>query len=146
MGVGKLPLQSVCRGNEALPGCSEAPGAELRGYTPAVHGLVLAGAMNTWADAISVLLRNEMYGTPELRELEEELIKWGTCDVARDSYRRLMSYDAASGETWHNRAATIVRAADSDLVCAQTQRSLEDAALERYREAYDMLVRNGVAR
>ena len=146
LGARKLPLRSVCRGNEILPGCSESPpGGELR-YTPVVNGLVFAGAMNNWASAIGVLLRNEMYGSPELRELEAQIIKWGNCDVARDGYRRLIAYDAASGETWVKRAATIVRAADSELVCSQTRPLHRDAALELYREAYDVLARNGVAR
>ena len=141
LGVRELPLRSVCRGNEVLPGCGES----LR-YTPAVNGLVFAGAMNNWAGAISVLLRNGMYGSPELRDLEQQLIKWGNCDVARGSYRRLMTYDAASGEAWLERAATIVHAADSEFVCSQTRPALKDAALELYREAYDLLERNGVAR
>ena len=145
MGLGKLPLRSVCRGNEMVLGCSESSGAN-GWHTTSVHGLVFAGAMNNWADAIRVLVRNEMYGSPELRELEEQLIKWGNCDVARDSYRRLMAYDAASGETWLKRAATIVRAADSELVCSQARPAREDAALELYREAHDVLERNGAAR
>ena len=67
--------------------------------------------------------------------------------MARESYRRLMFYDEANAETWLNRAATIVRAADSELVCSQNQRpALKRAALERYREAYELLERNAVAR
>jgi hypothetical protein len=58
-----------------------------------------------------------------------------------------MHYDEASAETWLNRAATIVRAADSELVCSQKQRPVvERAALELYQEAYELLERNAVAR
>jgi hypothetical protein len=103
--------------------------------------------MNDWGDAINVFLQNQLYDSQELRELEQKLIALGGCDVARESYRRLMFYDEANAETWLNRAATIVRAADSELVCSQNQRpALEGAALERYWEAYELLERNAVAR
>jgi hypothetical protein len=146
----ELPLRLVCRGNLNAAGChdgsNERPARDAAFTVGSVRGLVVAGAMNDWADAINVLLQNRLYG-PELRELEQKLINWGSCDVARESYRRLRSYDEASAETWLNRAATIVRAADSELVCSQNQRpALERAALERYREAYELLERNAVAR
>jgi hypothetical protein len=103
--------------------------------------------MNNWGGAINVFLQNQLYDSQELRELEEKLIALGGCDVARESYRRLMYYDEASAETWLNRAATIVRAADSELVCSQNQRpAVERAALELYREAYELLERTAVAR
>jgi hypothetical protein len=102
--------------------------------------------MNNWGDAIDVLLHDKLYDNPELRELEEKLIQYGSCDATRESFRRLMFYDEATEKPWLDRAATIVRAADTELVCAQTQRGLEDAALEHYRQAYELLERNGVAR
>jgi tetratricopeptide (TPR) repeat protein len=140
----ELPLSVVCRGHLNAAGCGEGSNEFAVG---SVRSLVNAGAMNDWGDAINVFLQNKLYDSQELRELEQKLIALGGCDVARESYRRLMFYDEASAETWLNRAATIVRAADSELVCSQDQRpALERAALERYREAYELLERNVVAR
>jgi hypothetical protein len=153
----ELPLSVVCRGNSNAVGCrdksNDVVDAALAGrlfnepYVGSVRDLVTAGAMNNWGGAINVFLQNQLYDSQELRELEEKLIALGGCDVAHESYRRLMFYDEASAETWLNRAATIVRAADSELVCSQNQRpAVERAALERYREAYELLERNAVAR
>jgi hypothetical protein len=152
----ELPLSVVCRGNWNAAGCQEenndfaarsvgSLGNEFS--VGSVRDLVKAGAMNNCGDAINVFLQNQLYDSEELRELEQKLIALGGCDVARESYRRLMFYDEANAETWLNRAATIVRAADSELVCSQNQRpALERDALERYREAYELLERNAVAR
>lgn len=153
----ELPLSVVCRGNSNAVGCrdksNDVVAAALAGrlvnepYVGSVRDLVNAGAMNNWGGAINVFLQNQLYDSQELRELEERLIALGGCDVARESYRRLMFYDEANAETWLNRAATIVRAADSELVCSQHRRpALERAALELYREAYELLERNAVAR
>ena len=152
----ELPLSVVCRGHSNAAGCREGSNEFAAGSVRSlvnefsvgsVRSLVNAGAMNDWGDAINVLLRNRFYDSQELRELEQKLIALGSCDVARESYRRLMFYDEANAETWLNRAATIVRAADSELVCSQNQRpALKRAALERYREAYELLERNAVAR
>jgi len=152
----ELPLSVVCRGNSNAAGCREETNesaARSAGswvnefHVGSVRSLVNAGAMNNWGGAINVFLQNQLYDSPELRELEQKLIALGGCEVARESYRRLRFYDEANAETWLNRAATIVRAADSELVCSQNQRpALERAALKRYREAYDLLERNAVAR
>ena len=145
----ELPLSVVCRGNLNAAGCHKVSNefGSNDFAVGSVRSLVNAGAMNDWGDAINVFLQNRLYDSQELRELEQELIALGSCDVARESYRRLMFYGEASAETWLNRAATIVRAADSELVCSQNQRpALERAALERYQEAYELLERNAVAR
>jgi hypothetical protein len=153
----ELPLSEVCRRHWNAAGCREASnefaagsvGRLVNEFGPvgSVRSLVNAGAMNDWGAAIDVFLQNRLYDSQELRDLEQKLIALGSCDVARESYRRLMFYDEASAETWLNRAATIVRAADSELVCSQNQRpALERAALKRYREAYELLERNAVAR
>jgi tetratricopeptide (TPR) repeat protein len=148
----ELPLSVVCRGHWNAAGCHKVSNefsdeGSNEFAVGSVRSLVNAAAMNDWGDAIDVFLQNRLYDSQELRELEQKLIALGGCDVARESYRRLMFYDESNAETWLNRAATIVRAADSDLVCAQNQRpALERAALERYREAYELLERNAVAR
>jgi hypothetical protein len=103
--------------------------------------------MNAWGDAANVLINHRLYDSPELRELEQKLIDFGSCEVARESDRRLEFYDTANAASWLDRATTIVRAADSELVCAQaSERRLEKVALQRYREAYELLERNDVAR
>jgi len=145
----ELPLSVVCRGHWNAAGCHEVSdevGSD-EFAVGSVRGLVNAGAMTNWGDAINVFLQNRLYDSQELRELEQKLIALGNCDVARESYRRLMYYDEASAETWLNRAATIVRAADSELVCSQNQPpAAKRAALELYQEAYELLERNAVAR
>jgi len=153
----ELPLSVVCRGQWNAAGCREGSNEFAAGSVRSqvnagtmnagsVRSLVNAGAMNNWGDAINVFLQNQLYDSQELRELEQKLIALGGCDVARESYRRLMFYDEATAETWLNRAAMIVRAADSELVCSQNQPALKRAALERYRQAYELLERNAVAR
>ena len=152
----ELPLSVVCRGHWNAAGCREGSNGFAAGSVRSlandftagsVRSLVNTGAMNDWGDAINVFLQNRLYDSQELRELEQKLIALGSCEVARESYRRLMFYDEANAETWLNRAATIVRAADSELVCSRTQRlALERGALERYREAYELLERNAVGR
>jgi hypothetical protein len=149
----ELPLSEVCRGHWHAAGCHEESNEFSVGSVSnelsvgSVRSLVNVGAMNNWGDAINVLLQNRLYDSQELRELEQKLIALGGCDVARESYRRLMFYDEANAETWLDRAATIVRAADSELVCSQHQPpALERAALELYGEAYELLDRNGGAR
>ena len=144
MGSGELPMGLLCRGHDAMPPCDKDAPRWLSGEW--LPKLVVAQAMNDWADAIRVLQENQQYGSPELRELEQQIINHGTCDVARGSYRRLMAYDTASEETWLNKATTIVRAADSELVCSQSESRLKEAALELYQQAYDLLARNGVDR
>jgi len=141
---GALPMEFLCRDHGAMPPCNKEPPWGFSGVW--LPKLVLAQAMNDWADAIRVLLENQQYGSPELRELEQQIINHGTCDVAHDSYRRLMAYDTASKETWLNTATTIVRAADSELVCSQSESRLKKAALELYQQAYELLDRNGVDR
>jgi hypothetical protein len=145
----EIPLSVVCRGQANVAGCREASN-ELGSNefsVGSVRDLINAGAMTAWGDAINVFLQNRLYDSQELRELEQKLIALGSCDVARESYRRLMFYDEGSAETWLNRAATIVRAADSDLVCSRNQPpALKRAALERYRQAYELLERNAVDR
>jgi tetratricopeptide (TPR) repeat protein len=146
----ELPLSVVCRGHLNAAGCheeNEFDEGRNEFSVGSVRSLVNAGAMNNWGDAINVFLQNRLYDSQELRELEQKLIALGGCDVARESYRRLMLYDEASAGIWLNRGATIVRAADSELVCSQNQPpALKRAALERYREAYELLERNAVDR
>jgi hypothetical protein len=113
LGSQELPLELVCRSHGSTEGCN-------------ARGVIVADALNNVGAAINVFLNNRLYGSPELRELEQKLIDWGSCDVARDSYRRLMFYDGETRESWLNRAATMVRAADgAHLLGAGAARSQE---------------------
>jgi hypothetical protein len=96
--------------------------------------------LRNYAEAIDVLRRNELYSSPELRELEMELVRSGDCDVARESYRRLASYNAANSEPWLERTKTLVEAADLELRCSE-----RGAALGMYQQSYALLKQNGVA-
>jgi hypothetical protein len=133
LGSQELPLELVCRSHGSTEGCN-------------ARGVIVADALNNVGAAINVFLNNRLYGSPELRELEQKLIDWGSCDVARDSYRRLMFYDGETRESWLNRAATMVRAADAELICSVPgQPDRKRAALNGYRKAYELLERNAVA-
>jgi tetratricopeptide (TPR) repeat protein len=101
--------------------------------------------LRTYKEAIEVFHRNQAYSSPELRQLEMVLIYQGGCDVGRQSYLRLMEYDRENSEPLLDRVATLVEAADFELVCSQTRFSLRRGALEKYRQAYQLLVREGVA-
>lgn len=141
--LNEVPWELVCRGWELKTGCDDLA---TRGWPPWGQTLLLQGAMNNWGDAINVLLHHELYGSPELRELEQKIIEVGSCDAVRASYGRLIYYDEATAQPWLARAATMVAAADTELVCAQTHSGSEKVALEHYRDAYELLERNGVAR
>ncbi len=72
--AGKIPPQVFfgCYYDKYRPSGTECSGSGSR--TTAVQG-VLADAGRNYADAIAVLLRNQAYGSDELRELERELVR-----------------------------------------------------------------------
>jgi tetratricopeptide (TPR) repeat protein len=114
------------------------PDCSAPGYTGA-YEIVRRETLKNYAEAIDVLRRNELYSSPELRELEMELVRSGNCDIAKESYRRLVSYNAANSEPWLERARTFVEAADLELRCSDA-----DVALDMYEQSYALLKQKGV--
>jgi hypothetical protein len=109
---------------------------------------ILSEAQRNYFDAISVMLRHELYSSGELRELEMELLRssypHGRYYVGRQSLRRLLAYDVANSEPWLTRIDALVRIADWDLLFA-SGRITNESALEMYEQAYEQLQQKGIA-
>ena len=86
-----------------------------------VHALVDDAATH-YFEAIKVLLRNELYASGELRELETQLIRssysHGEYRIGRASVRRLISYEAVIGAPPTSQMDLVVQLADWDLLFA----------------------------
>jgi tetratricopeptide (TPR) repeat protein len=105
----------------------------------------LGAYLGMYEEAIDVFHRNDAYSSPELRQLEMLLIYNGGCDLGRQSYRRLTQYDRENSKPLLDRVATLVESADFELVCSQTRHSFRGSAQEKYRQAYELLLREGAA-
>lgn len=100
--------------------------------------------------AIRVMDRNRRYSSDELRQLEARLIHAsylsGNYIAGKQSYRRLIRYNAANSAAWLDRVAAYVKMTDWDLLFSQHAgtRSL-DRLLEAYKHAYHLLEQKHVA-
>jgi hypothetical protein len=103
--------------------------------------ILRAETLRNYAEAIDVLRRSELYSSPELRDLEIKLVRSGNCDIAKESYRRLRSYNAANAAPLRERTTTFVEAADLELRCGSRR-----AARDMYEQSYALLEEKGVAR
>jgi len=105
---------------------------------------ILSEAWKNYADAIRVLLRQQMYSSDELQELEMQLVRtsylYGSPQVGRQSLRRLLAYEAANADPWLNRIDALVQLTDWDLMSGRNGFSLDT-----YKQAYDLLKAKGVA-
>lgn len=107
---------------------------------------ILFDAQDKYAKAISVLLRQELYSSAELRELELELIRnsylySGDYMTGRNSLSRLVSYGVANGESLPSHAAALVEVADWDLLFER-----RETALSTYEKTYEFLKSEGTER
>jgi hypothetical protein len=158
-------LRWVCQRDSNAELCSERPGAPVvrkcgpnaqmcyvrRVYNPTLY--VQLQAMNLWSEAIRVFVRNRLFSSPELKELERKLMNQGSCELVRAGYIRLMTYAAINSEPALDQVMTLVEAADSDLVCAnelfgtqsaKTRSEQKRGAIEAYQKAYELLDRLNV--
>ena len=161
-------LRWVCLRDSAAQLCSERPGAPIIGpcgpgaadmmcyhrrvYNPTLY--VRLEAMNLWSEAIRVFVRNRLFSSPELQELERKLMNQGSCELVRQGYTRLMTYAAINSAPALDQVMTLVEAADSDLVCsnneligasAAKQSAQRRGAIETYQQAYELLDRFNVS-
>jgi hypothetical protein len=125
-------------------------------YSRRVYGATLyvqLGAMNLWSEAIRVLVRNRLFSSPELRELERKLMNQGSCELVRQGYIRLMTYAAIDSDPALDQVMTLVEAADSDLVCsnvlpgtqsAKIRSAQRSGAIDTYQQVYELLDRLNV--
>lgn len=122
-----------------------------------------AQARAYYREAIGVMVRNHRYSSDELRDLEARLIRASysppehqmaarigpsPSDYAtgKRSYRRLMSYNAATAAPWLDRVSTFVEMTDWDLLFSQhAGTEALDAEVADYEQAYDSLESKGVA-
>jgi hypothetical protein len=106
---------------------------------------MLFDAQRTYADAISVFLRQQLYASEELYELEAKLLRnsylYGGYAQGEQSLRRLIGYDVANGASPTTRILNLVHLADWALLFDR-----RPAALERYAEIYSLLEEHGVPR
>jgi hypothetical protein len=148
---------SLCRVRQTAPiprpcGPKTAQMCYSRGvYGPTLY--VKLEAMNLWSEAIRVFVRNRLFSSPELQELERKLMNQGSCELVRQGYIRLMTYAAINSEPALDQVMTLVEAADSDLVCsnelsgtqsAKTRSEQKRGAIEAYQKAYELLDRLNV--
>ena len=145
-------LAWVCRATSAVPSCSSSTSITSNGGG---HAYVRLEAMNLWSDAIRVFHLNRLYSSPELQPLERRLINHGGCGaVTRQSYTRLMAYNAVNSTPLLAQVMTLVEAADSDFVCsndklysvqsAKARAAQKRGAIETYQKAYELLDRFNV--
>jgi hypothetical protein len=80
---------------------------------------IASAAQRYYAEAISVLLRNKMYSSPDLQELEHALLRssyFHGGQYGRQSLRRLLSYAVANGEPWLTRMQSFIQIVDWDFL------------------------------
>jgi hypothetical protein len=108
---------------------------------------ILSDAQRSYAEAISVLLRNELYSSDELRELEMEIVRsdysYGRRHWAGQSLGRVLSYEQRVSAPTLTQANALVLIADHQLWLSQGTSAYE-SALELYETAYRQLREGGI--
>jgi hypothetical protein len=104
---------------------------------------MLADAQRNKLAAIGVLFRAGQFSSPELRDLELDLVRstyaYGrSYQTGRESLLRLASYAAATAEPLISRANALVQVADWDLLYEHRV-----PALDAYEAIYESLKRDG---
>jgi hypothetical protein len=118
---------------------------------------LLRQARSYYTTAITTLIQNERFSSPELHELEMKVIRnsYTSCQPAvelcagyfagRDSYRRLISYNAANSASWGERITTAIELADWNLLFLQhAGTNALDNVLDVYSQARQLLKNKGV--
>jgi hypothetical protein len=124
--------------------CYYTPGERCMSWTRnSAAGAILGDAVRNYLEAIDVLLRNELYSSDELYDLETELIpisyRNGGYSLGRQSLRRLLSYDVVNEEPALTQVLGLVRIADWDLLFTHN-----GMGLTGYEQAYEILEEIGV--
>ena len=137
---------------QVVLGCFYAPERGGRSPAPCNAGSrevaiqsILSDAQQRYLDAIRIMLRNQLYSSDELKDLEAALVEssyaHGRYDVGRQGLRRLLAYEAVSSGSLLSQMDAFVQIADWDLMFEFARAS----ALESYSEAYELLERHGAA-
>jgi hypothetical protein len=121
-----------------------AKGSCRAGSRSVVIQSIVRDAQSNYESAVGALLRNRLYSSDELLELETELVrssyKYGNYSVGRQSLRRLLSYEVANSEPLLSRMNALLRIADWELLFRKNSK-----ALETYEEVYELLEEKGMA-
>jgi hypothetical protein len=105
---------------------------------------MLVDAQANYAAAIGVLTAAGQYSSPELRDLELDLVRstysyGGNYETGRQALRRLIAYEVAVDAPLADRAAAFLQIADWDLLY-----DYRAAALDGYASTYELMTREGV--
>jgi tetratricopeptide (TPR) repeat protein len=107
-------------------------------------GMLTLQAVGNYAAAIQVLVRNELYDSDELRDLEHQLLRISydgqRYNFGRNSLRRLIAYDTASAAPWLTRVKGVVQIADWDLLYSHN-----GMALDMYSDVHEELKSKNIA-
>jgi tetratricopeptide (TPR) repeat protein len=105
---------------------------------------ILWAAQRNYLAAIGVLVRQGLFSSEELRELEMILLRssaaHGNYGIGAQSLRRLLTYDAASAEPALSQLDSLVQIADWELLYKKY-----GAALDIYEQAHRQLIDLGAA-
>ncbi len=116
-----------------------------------IRSLLQEAQRDYWA-AIGILVRQQLYSSDDLRELEMDLVRssyqYSTPRTGADSLRRLAAYAVATSEPSLNQIDALVQLADWYLIFGTPRpvtagRDLRDAH-ELYKNAYQHLENEGV--
>ena len=122
------------------------------GNRDAVIRSLLQEAQRDYGTAIGILLRQQLYSSDDLRELEMDLVRssyqYGTPRTGADSLRRLAAYAVATSEPSLNQINALIQLADWYLIFGTPHpvnagRDLRDAH-DLYKNAYRQLENDGV--
>lgn len=106
---------------------------------------ILLEAQRNYARAIDVFLRQRLYSSRELYELEAKLLHnsrlYGGYGQGKQSLQRLISYDVANSVPLTKRTVSLIHLADWELLFDR-----RPTALEQYAQIYTLLEQQGVAR
>jgi hypothetical protein len=103
---------------------------------------IATSAQKHYIEAIEVLLRNDLYESPELRELELELLRSTYLHggpYGRQSLRRLLSYEVANNEPWLARVESFVEIIDWDFLYGN-----KGTVLDNYVKVHELIKQKDV--
>ncbi len=104
---------------------------------------ILTDAWHNYLAAIRVLAKHGMYSSQELHEIETGLIHSGyeyhVYELGRQSYARLIAYNAATNTSWLDKVEMAIQMADWDLLFRHYA-----PAVEVYEGSYALLERKNV--
>jgi hypothetical protein len=134
---GEYPPQIVLGCFYRPPFVREGDGNCYAGSKGVAERNIARAAQRHYREAIEVLLRNDLYASPELRELETELLRSTYLHggpYGRQSLRRLLAYDVANGASWLARMEAFIEIVDWDFLYGN-----KGTVLDTYAKAHELI-------